>query len=69
MNKQSKQDREDKKQNQWEIWFISSIIIFTAYFLVGAFPGSKIAFPSWPYFFVISIINLLICLYFGTKKS
>jgi hypothetical protein len=58
-----------KNQTLWETWFISSTIIFLAYFFVGTLEGSKYTFPNWLPFFLISVINLITCLYIGNKKS
>ena len=59
---------EQSKQTMWETWFVASIIIFTAYFFVGTMENSRIDFPNYPYFAIISVINLAICVYYGTRK-
>lgn len=59
---------EDSKQTIWEAWFVASVIIFLAYLFVGTLDGSIAFFPNWPYFFGLSLINLVICLYYGFKK-
>ena len=58
-----------KNQTLWEAWFVSSILIFAMYFFVGTLDGSMDMFPNWLPFFVISFINLITCLYVGSKKS
>lgn len=58
-----------RNQTIWETWFICSIIVFATYFFVGTLDGSKDMFPNWLPFFLISIINLITCLYIGSKKS
>lgn len=59
---------EQSIQTMWEIWFVASVIIFLAYFFVGTLENSITFLPNWPYFFGLSIINLVICLYQGFKK-
>jgi hypothetical protein len=57
------------KQSIWEAWFISSVGIVFGLFMIGTLPGSVEVFPSFLWYFIPSIINLLICLYYGTKDS
>ena len=57
------------RQKTWEIWFISSIIVFGSLFLVGTLPGSVDALPYFLWFFIPSVFNLAICIYNGTKES
>ncbi len=57
------------KQRVWEMWFITSLAIFGSLFLVGTLPGSVEAFPNFLWYFLASTINLVICLYYGTKDS
>lgn len=57
-----------KNQTLWETWFVSSVIIFLAYFFVGTLDGSRDTFPNWLPFFLVSVINLIACLYIGNKK-
>ena len=59
---------EDSKQTIWEAWFVASVIIFLAYLFVGTLDNSIKSFPNWPYFFGLSLTNLVICLYYGFKK-
>jgi hypothetical protein len=57
------------KQNIWEVWFISSVGIVFGLFMIGTLPGSVEVFPSFLWYFIPSVINLLICIYCGTKDS
>ncbi len=57
------------KQTTWETWFIVSIIIFAALFLVGTLPGSVETFPYFLWAFIPSIINLVVCVCYGAKES
>jgi hypothetical protein len=61
--------KEQAKQTMWETWFVSSIIIFFAYFFVGTLENSKVDFPNWLPFMLASMVNLIICIIYGTKKS
>jgi hypothetical protein len=51
----------------WETWFVASIVIFFAYLFVGTLPNSLDQFPNWLPFFIASIVNLSICIYYGVK--
>ena len=65
--KQSQFQKEDPKQTAWESWFVLSTIFFIGIFFICTLEGSgKIA--ELPYFLSVSIINLVICLYYGTRK-
>lgn len=55
-------------QTAWETWFIVSIVIFFAYFFVGTLPHSVEHYPNWLPFMIGSVINLLVCIYYGTRK-
>ena len=59
---------EETKQTMWETWFVASVIIFLAYLFVGTSEGSKIMFPNWLTFMLISMVNLIICIFYGIKK-
>ena len=61
-------NKEDQNQTAWEMWFVSSCIIFLCYTFVGTIQGSKEVFPNWIVFYIISIINLIACVIVGTKK-
>lgn len=56
-------------QKIWERWFITSLVLFGALFFIGTMPGSVEAFPNFLWAFIPSVINLAICLYYGTKDS
>lgn len=56
------------KQSIWEAWFISSVGISFGLFMIGTLPGSVEVFPTFLWYFIPSIINLAVCLYYGTKK-
>jgi len=60
-------DTQEPNQAMWETWFVASIIIFFAYFFVGTLDGSRIFLPNWLPFFIASIINLAVCIYYGLK--
>jgi hypothetical protein len=60
---------EETKQTMWETWFVASVIIFLAYFFVGTLENSKVDFPNWLPFKLASMVNLIICIIYGTKKS
>lgn len=57
------------RQRVWELWFLLSITVFGAFFFVGTIDGSQEAFPNLVWVFIPSIINLAVCLYYGTKPS
>lgn len=56
-------------QIMWETWFVASIVIFFAYFFVGTLERSREVFPNWTPFFILSIINLVVCLYYGLRTN
>ena len=57
------------RQRVWEMWFIASLLVFGSLFFVGTLPGSVDAFPNFVWYFIPSVINLAICIYYGTKES
>jgi hypothetical protein len=57
------------KQDIWEVWFISSVGISFGLFMIGTLPGSVEVFPTFLWYFIPSIINLAVCLYYGNKKD
>jgi len=65
---QTQFQKEEAALTMWTAWFISAFIIFFAYLFVGTLDGSIAFFPNWPYFFGLSLTNLVICLYYGFKK-
>lgn len=54
-------------QTGWEFWFVSSIVILIVMLLLGTLEDSRIFLPYWPYIFILSIINLVTCLYYGCR--
>ena len=64
---QTQFQKEESRQFMWEMWFISSAVIFLSFFLVATMEGSKDAFPNLPIFATISLFNLAICVYKGCK--
>lgn len=56
------------RQTYWERWFLISVIIFFAFFFVGALKGSAQAFPNFLYGFIPATINLAVCVLYGLKK-
>lgn len=62
-------NKEDKKQNNWETWFILSFFIFAACFFIGTLENSKVTYPNWPIAMILAILNLLICIFYGCKPS
>jgi len=65
--KQSQFQKEDAKQSMWESWFVLSIIFFIGIFFICTLEGSG-EVKELPYFLGVSIINLIICLFYGTRK-
>lgn len=59
----------DKKQVIWEMWLIISAFIFFAYFFVGILPNSIKEFPNWLIFFLLSVINLTVCIFKGIQTK
>lgn len=57
------------RQKVWEIWFIISVVISIALFLVGTLPGSVDTFPDFLYGFIPAIINLVVCVCYGLTSS
>lgn len=57
------------KQKFWERWFIVSLVVFGCLFFIGTLPGSVDAFPDFLFVFIPSVINLAICIMYGTKDS
>jgi hypothetical protein len=62
------QEKEKLVEILWSGWFTISIIVFLGYLYIGTLEGSKEAFPNWPYYTGIVIINLIICTIIGIKK-
>jgi hypothetical protein len=60
---------EQAKQTMWETWFVASVVIFLAYFFVGTLENSIQDFPNWLPFMLASCVNLIICIYYGCKKT
>jgi hypothetical protein len=56
-------------QKFWERWFIASLVLFCALFLLGTLPGSIELFPDFLFVFIPATINLAICIIWGTKDS
>lgn len=54
-------------QTGWEFWFVSSIVILIVMLILGTLEGSKIFLPYWPYAFTIAVINIVTCLYYGSR--
>ena len=67
MKKQTKFQKENAKQVAWEHWFILSCITFAGIFFICTLEGSR-EIKELPYLGVIAIINLAICIYYGTRK-
>ena len=65
--KQSQFQKENSRQTAWESWFILSIVFFLGIFFICTLEGSK-EVKELPYLGAIAIINLIICLYYGTRK-
>ena len=55
------------KQRVWELWFLSSVIVFGTFFFVGTIEGSQEAFPNFFWGLIPAIINLAVCIYHGIK--
>lgn len=55
------------KQRVWELWFLSSVIVFGTFFFVGTIEGSQEAFPNFLWGFIPALFNLAICSYYGTR--
>ena len=64
--KQSQFQKENSRQTAWESWFVLSFIFFIGIFFICTLEGSG-EIAELLYFLGVSIINLLICLYYGTK--
>lgn len=69
INTKSKFQQEHIKQTMWEYWFVASCILVLACLFIGTLEGSKNFLPNWPYFMIISSINLAICIYKGLKPQ
>lgn len=57
------------RQKFWELWFLVSVVVFSAFFFVGTLEGSREMFPNFLWGLVPSIINLAICIYCGFKEN
>lgn len=64
MKKEPEFYKEDPRQVVWESWFILSIVFFGAIFFMCTLENSK-EITELPYFLVVSIINLVYCIYIG----
>ena len=53
----------------WEFWFVSSVIVVLVILFLGTLENSRLLLPYWPYAIVIAFINLITCVYYGTKSS
>jgi hypothetical protein len=63
----TKRMREPVIQTGWEFWFVSSVVVVIVMLFLGTIEDSKTFLPYWPYFLVLAFINLLTCLYYGTR--
>jgi hypothetical protein len=59
--------KENSRQFMWETWFTLSWISFAGIFFICTLEGSK-EVKELPYLLGVSIINLIICLYYGTRE-
>jgi hypothetical protein len=57
------------KQSTWEVWFIASVLLFSAVFFVGTVEGSREVFPNYVWALGSSVINLAVCFYYGSKQD
>jgi lipopolysaccharide export LptBFGC system permease protein LptF len=57
------------KQITWEVWLYISVFVFFSLFFMGTMPGSVTAFPNFLWYFIPSVINLAVCLFYGLKDS
>jgi len=60
--------KQQADQTMWETWFVISCILFGATFFVGTLENSRQEFPNLPIIGIITVINLAICIYKGSKK-
>lgn len=59
----------EPKQTMWEIWFTISVILLLSTIVIGTFENSRIEYPNWPYWAIITFINFCISLGYGMKKK
>lgn len=64
--KQSQFQKEEAKQTAWESWFVLSFIFFIGIFFICTLEGSR-EVKELPYLLGVSILNLLVCIYYGIK--
>ena len=57
------------RQHVWELWFLSSALVFGGVFFLSTIDGFQEAFPNFLWVFIPSIINLALCSYYGTIPS
>jgi membrane protein YdbS with pleckstrin-like domain len=58
--------KEQAHQTVWETWFVISLVLVIVIFITGLTPNSKIIYPNWPYYAIIVLFNLLVCIKIGT---
>jgi len=56
-------------QRVWELWFLLSALVFGGIFFLSTIEGFEEAFPNFLWVFIPSIINLAVCVYYGTKQT
>lgn len=49
-------------QKVWETWFISSVILLIILLIIGT---TDLKINNFHWYMILSIINLVICFYFG----
>ena len=58
----------DPKQTIWEMWFITSIILFVNTIFIGTTEGSVQMFPHFDVWLGIVFLNLVFCVFNGLKQ-
>jgi len=58
----------DPKQTMWEMWFVTSVIVFLATMFVGTIEGSVQMFPHFDMWLGLVFLNLVFCIFNGLKQ-
>lgn len=57
------------RQHVWELWFLSSALVFGGLLFISTIDGFNEAFPNFLWGFIPALFNLAVCVYYGTTPS
>ena len=58
----------EPRQTIWELWFVTSVILFIASVFIGTTPGSVQMFPHFDMWLGVVFVNLIACITVGYRK-